>query len=281
LSFLTKLNSPKCLDDAFPSGARARIARRFDKYGKNLPSLRGSSAERRTAPRLGPRDAFRLGLSALLLGCALAAGVAFADAEKSEATEPFAYSGDWYVLIHYRESGLDAPVATQWDDQIWRFSRVGDRLRWTIFPDPEFRDSTGREERAPGGEWARSSGAWRPSAAQTAEIEKGLAWSDRDEWVKRLVPSREGGWTSASRRPSASVSQLAYHELWRIEENDQGPTFSRVAALGSGRAKTLEAGTRFIARGVAPGGEKISGEYLREGEREGVFEMLRMSGPGR
>lgn len=247
-----------------------------------MPSVRGRLSCLGGPPRLRPRQASPRGLPPLLLACLLlAAGVAVADAEELGGTQTFAYSGDWYVLIHYRELGPEAPAATQWDDQIWRFSRAGDRLRWTIFPHPEFRDPSGREERAPGGERARTPGAWRPSAGQTAEIEKGLAWSARDEWVKRLGPSREGGWTSASRRPSASVSQLAYHELWRIEESAQGPIFSRLAVLGSGRAETLEAGTRLIAQAVAPEGNKISGQYLREGEREGVFEMLRMPGPGR
>jgi len=214
----------------------------------------------------------------MLLTCLLLAGTGGAQAESAPESPTVAYPGDWYVLIHYRELGPDAPTGMQWDDQVWRFSLAGDRLRWAIFPHPDFRDTRGREERAPGGEQARSLGAWRPNAGQSAEIEEGLACSPRDEVVKRLRRATGGGWVSASRRPSASVSQVAYHELWQIEEGAEGPLFSRRAALGSGRTETLQAGTRFVTHSVAEGGSELAGEYLREGEREGNFQMIRMAG---
>lgn len=184
--------------------------------------------------------------------------------------------GDWYVLVHFREVS-DAPAdSMQWDDEVWRIEADGSGLRWLIFPHPEFRDASGRWEVLAGGEEARSLGAWAPSPEQQREIARGLRSSGQDERAKRLRSSPSGGWASAGALRAVSVSQIGYHERWRIQEAPAGPIFIQEAEMGSGRTQLSRGDTRFRTRAVSGGGDELTGDYLREGEGEGVFRMLRM-----
>ena len=187
--------------------------------------------------------------------------------------------GDWYVLVHYAGSTPGASGGLAWDDEVWRIETEGSGMRWTIFPHPEFREASGRWESLEGGAEARSSGAWQPNAAQLAEIAGGLAYAAHEERSKRLGRAPGGGWASRGGLRSASVSQVAYHEAWRITDAPPGPVFARAAAMGSGRTGTLKGGTRFETREVRAKGAELAGRYSRDGEFEGSFRMLRMAEP--
>jgi hypothetical protein len=183
------------------------------------------------------------------------------------------------VLVHFREVSDDPADPMQWDDEVWRIEADGSELRWLVFPHPEFRDASGRWEVLGGGEEARSLGAWTPNPEQQREIAQGLTASGQDERAKRLRSNPSGGWASAGALRAVSVSQIGYHERWRIEEAPAGPIFIREAAIGSGRTGLLRGDTRFRTRAVSRGGGELSGDYLREGEGQGVFRMLRMGDP--
>ena len=198
----------------------------------------------------------------------------------SDAADPGSWLGHWYVLVHYREETEDSPQETQWDDEIWRIEAKGSGLRWTIFPHPEFRDSSGRWQTWPGGEEGRSAGAWDPTPGQLEEIAEGLAHGAQDEQSKRLRSDRDGNWASVGGRRPSSASQIGYSERWRIEAAPPGPIFEREAAMGSGRTLGIQATTRFLTRETLAGGHELRGDYARQGERRGSFRMLRMGGPG-
>jgi len=184
--------------------------------------------------------------------------------------------GDWYVLIHHRDPSALGSQLPVWDDQIWRIEADGPGLRWSIFPHPEFRDGSGRWEKLPGGEEARTLGAWEPNPDQRGEIARGLARSAQDERSKRLDPVGPQRWASRGGLRAASASQIGYHERWSMELRGAGPIFVREATLGSGRTLSSQAATRFLTRTVAGDGKAMRGEYFREGEAQGEFRMLRM-----
>jgi len=211
-----------------------------------------------------------------VLACGVVGTAAAGDPGPGRASDSRVLVGDWYVLIHHRDlSGSDSQLPA-WDDQIWRIEADGPGLRWSIFPHPEFRDGSGRWEKLPGGEEARTLGAWEPSPDQRGEIARGLAHSAQDERSKRLDPVGPKGWASKGGLRAASASQIGYHERWRMELLEAGPSFIREATLGSGRTLSSQAATRFLTRTVAADGDVMSGEYFREGESQGEFRMLRM-----
>ena len=182
------------------------------------------------------------------------------------------------MLVHFREVSDSPADPVRWDDQVWRIEVDGSGLRWLIFPHPEFRDASGRWEVLEGGEEARSHGPWAPNSEQLGEIAGGLTWSGQDERAKRLRSTRAGAWASAGALRAVSASQIGYHERWRIEDAPTGPVFIREASMGSGRTQLSRGDTRFRTRAGSPGGEELTGDYLREGEGQGVFRMLRMGG---
>ncbi len=268
-----KLNSLKCLADAFPGAEGAIGCPRVDNFGKDLPS---SPVPGPPPLAASPARAFRRPLLAALVGLILASLLPDASVGSESGTSGFEYLGGWYVLVHSREADEGASDGPRWDDQVWQFRQRGDRLYWAIFPHPEFRDPAGRRESVPGGEEARSTGAWEPNGEQLKEISRGLEYSPQDEVTKTLKRDGAGRWVSSPRRPSFSASQVGYHERWRIEEGADGPIFTREAFMGSGRTESAESLTLFRAGSVAQAGDEITGEYQRDGEFGGQFRMVRM-----
>ena len=238
-----------------------------DKFGKYLP------------PKRARPGAISAGLVALWLAAMLLVPPA-PRADSEPAGVPTALLGDWYVLIHYRDTEASADAPLQWDDEIWRIEVEGPGLRWSLFPHPEFRDGSGRWATGPGGDEARSLGAWKPNADQRDEIAAGLDYALQDERSKRLKATGKEAWTSPGQSRIASASGVGYHERWRIEPGEQGPRFSRRASMESGRALGMAAGTRFETREVLRQGRERRGEYSREGERQGDFQMFLMGGRG-
>jgi len=238
-----------------------------DKFGKTFPS-----------ERVPPRAVFAGGVALWLVALLLAPLTPRADSEP--AGVPAAPLGDWYVLIHYRDTEASADAPRQWDDEIWRIEVEGAGLRWTLFPHPKFRDGSGRWETLPGGDEARSLGAWKPNGEQRKEIAAGLDYGLQDERSKRLKPAGKEAWASPGQPRIASASGVGYHERWRIEAGEPGLRFSRLASMASGRAVGMEAGTRFEARESLRQGRERRGEYNRDGERQGEFQMFLMGGRG-
>lgn len=236
---------------------------------------------------------------------ALAVGPAAARDDTAPAT-PVRLAGDWYVLVHYREtprevprevprqapreeaerrdpgaarSGTqrgDDPGPVDWDDEIWRLDAQGDRLVWTLHPHVVFRDPSGRFVRLPSGSEARTAGAFLPSAAQRAEIARGLELDAHASRRKTLRGTPSGGYRSAGAMRHASASAIAYGETWAIEGPPARPVFVRHARLASGRTDPAEGRTTFTTRRVLAGGDELRGDYERDGRLVGEFRMIRM-----
>jgi hypothetical protein len=170
----------------------------------------------------------------------------------------------------------DATGPVEWDDEIWRLDVRSDRLVWILHPHVVFRDASGRFVRLPSGSEARTAGAWLPSAAQRAEIARGLELDPHESRRKTLRPTEAGGFRSAGAMRHASASAIAYGETWAIEGPPARPVFVRHARLASGRTDPAEGRTTFTTRRVLAGGDELRGDYERDGRLVGEFRMIRM-----
>jgi hypothetical protein len=184
--------------------------------------------------------------------------------------------GDWYVLIHYTDSGAEEPDQLLWEERVWRFRVEGERLRWSIHPVVGFERERGRFEVLPGGEHARSLGAWTPDEEQRAEIAAGLRVSDERHVEKSLRGSVAAGYRSTRRPGADSASMIDYAERWSIEDDGGLPVFTRDAVMGAARVEAIEGRTRYRAVGRSADGDHLEGRYSRDETLSGVFEMFRM-----
>jgi hypothetical protein len=219
------------------------------------------------APAL--RRIARLALAGALLAVAAAGQPAALDLD-----------GTWHVLVHYRDASSGDPAQLHWEDRLWVFERVGDRLRWTEYPIVIFRERSGRFEPSGGERERRVLGAWEPSQAQLEEIRQGLAVEDRGRRSKSLRPRDGGGFGSRTRAAPASSSVLTYTEDWIVEAVGELPVFRHEDRLASGRTDTMEGVTVWAGERAGEDGALLVGRFTKDATRRGSFRMRR-SGPVR
>jgi hypothetical protein len=183
--------------------------------------------------------------------------------------------GTWHVLVHYKDDNAPHPERERWDDRIWVFDRVGDRLRWREYPIVVFSDESGRFERRSSGQYARILGSWEPNDRQQAQIAAGLEVNPRGMKSKSLRGSDAEGWRSHSRPARASASVISYVEHWSIASVEDRPVFTREDQLGAERTEDLVGITRYTTGSIDPGGGVLRGAFERDGTRHGTFRMTR------
>ena len=184
-------------------------------------------------------------------------------------------AGTWHVLVHYKDDNAPHPERERWDDRIWVFERVGNRLRWREYPIVVFSSDAGRFERRGTGQYARILGSWEPNKAQRAQIAAGLEVNPRGMKSKSLRGSDADGWRSHNRATRASASVITYVEHWSIDGPAVRPVFIREDQLGAERAEDMVGVTRYTTREVAAGGDVLRGVFERDGTRHGTFRMTR------
>ncbi len=188
--------------------------------------------------------------------------------------------GDWYVLVHYQDAVAQDAAQWHWDERVWRFSPEDHGVRWAVHPLVDFRDTRGRFEILPGGERARSLGAWTPAAEQRTEIEEGLRFGAEGSVSKLLRGTPEAGYRSHRRSRSDSASTIDYAERWSIESPAGLPVFTRDVSMGAARVEAAEGRTRYTALERSPDGAHLRGRYVRDDAIVGVFELFRMGPRG-
>jgi hypothetical protein len=187
---------------------------------------------------------------------------------------PDRLAGTWHVLVHYRDDHAHNPNQLRWDDRLWVFERVGERLKWTEYPLVIFQDDSGRFEQLGSSKASRVVAGWEPNPAQLAEIAAGLSYNTRGAKSKTLRFTH-GAWRSASRPTAASASIVSYTESWNIEGTSELPEFRREDTLGGERTETLDGVTLYAATERDASGDVWKGTYERDGTRHGVFTMRR------
>jgi len=193
--------------------------------------------------------------------------------------DPFGVTllGAWHVLVHYRDAASSGAERGRWDDRAWVFEREGDRLRWTEYPIVVFDDETGRFEKDGANRASRIPHRWQPDEAQLADIENGLAVNQRGMSAATLRRSA-GSWVSAPKQAASSASMIRYVESWRVDPAAEGPIFKREDSLQSERAEDLTGVTIYTTRAVADDGNRLRGDFERDGTQRGTFTMTRAAG---
>ncbi len=189
--------------------------------------------------------------------------------------------GTWYVLIHYRDSTTANPDADRWEDKVWKIEQKGSRLQWTEFPIVVFNDGSGRFGRVGRNARARLLVAWEPNARQMEEIRQGLQVNSRGSKTKSLRGSPKRGYASSSAARSTSALTVSYQETWSIDDPTGLPVFTRDDALGTDVAlatnsDALVSGrTRYQTLEVSADGNRLTGVYSRDENKQGTFEIIR------
>jgi hypothetical protein len=184
-------------------------------------------------------------------------------------------SGNWYVLVHYKDEVSGKPDAMRWEDRIWIFQKSGESLEWKEYPIVVFDDDEGRFERTKG-RYSRVVAAWEPSPGQQANIQAGLHINTRGSKTKTLTGSDAAGWKSVPAPQAQAANVVTYSETWAVKDAASKPVFLRNESLGSGVLEALEGGTIYKTESVSDG--ELRGTFERDGNRKGTFRMVK-TGP--
>ena len=210
------------------------------------------------------------------IGLRLAVSIALlAVCANTASAEPLDIEGTWYVLIHYQDPKTANPDVTRWKDLVWVFERKGTRLEWIEYPTVFFEDASGRFERLGNNPRTRVLGPWEPNPAQRSAIDRGPMINQRGKKRKTLNGSDEGGWKSSGRMPQSGGMVMGYHELLTIEGLVELPRFERKDFVGYALAASEGGGTAYRVVRIQRQGNRLIGDYERDGHQKGTFRMWR------
>lgn len=209
-----------------------------------------------------------IGFAIALCCCLLLPPTLAAETESNELL------GTWYVVVHYEDKSVaNAEDAHRWEDKVWVFEPRGTRLVWTEYSELSFKDDAGRYQLLSSGRAIKSTGSWKPTAAQRAEIKNGLAANPQWVKAKTLRGDVKSGYRSTGRQNLESASVIGFSETWEILDPGAMTAFRRRDSMTSGRSVALEGATSYIT--TAREGGTLNGVFTRDDVQKGTFVMRR------
>ena len=178
-------------------------------------------------------------------------------------------SGEWYVLIHYKDDRSQDKSITKFKDFAWSIQQTPGRLIWEAYPYVLFSDELelirrhAMLEHLP---WEPDEGVWK-------RIREKIDVSSRAMTKKRLRGSVQEGFRSKPLR-AAGMGTLTFSRDWDVTFSESQIRIQVVDSLSGtqGLAGMEEATVFEIRERVAP--DQLRGQW-REGSRQGSFRMVR------
>lgn len=207
---------------------------------------------------------------ALCLALVAPAPGARADEPADEDLSAVDLSGEWYVLVHYRDARSEDESIVKFKDFAWSIRQDEGSLTLAEFPYVTFGEELERVRRRA----MREHLAWEPDADLWRRIRESIAVSARAASTARLRGSVAEGYASPPPSGPGSIHTLSFSRLWRVSF---GPARIRLAVTdslsGSASLESLEGSTRYdVVERVAA--DELRGVY-EESTRRGTFRMVR------
>ena len=192
--------------------------------------------------------------------------------EASEAELDFRkldLSGEWYVLIHYKDQRSEDESITKFKDFAWSIRQTPELLDWESYPYVLFSDELELIRRHAMIEHL----PWEPDATVWTQIRETLDVSARAMTKKRLRGSVPEGFKSKPPR-AGGLGTLTFSRDWDASFSEAEIRIQVIDSLSGtqGLAGMEEATVFEIREQVAP--DELGGRW-QEGSRRGTFRMVR------
>jgi hypothetical protein len=212
----------------------------------------------------------------LRLPLALTVAAAFllgAGAENGDDLTRIDLSGDWYVLIHYKDKRSKDKSITKFKDFAWSVKQSEGRIEWKRYPYVLFSEGVEVVRRHAMTEHL----PWEPDELTWQSIKKSVGVSSRAMGKKRLVGSVAEGFKSRSSAGGAGANVMTFSRDWDVTFEPARIQIRIIDSLsgGAGLAGMDETTVFEIDHALAPG--ELRGKW-REGTRNGTFRMVRARG---
>ena len=179
-------------------------------------------------------------------------------------------SGDWYVLIHYKDDQSADKTLTKFKDFGWTIKQTEKRIDWEHFPYVFFGESVEEIRRHAMTEHL----PWEPDEYTLGKLEKQINVSARAAKKKKLKGTREDGFKSKPASSGGGLRTLTFSEDWEVAFSKTHVRIQIVDSLsGGGGLAGMDEATLYVIR-ESVGERELRGTW-REGTKHGSFRMLR------
>ncbi len=214
------------------------------------------------------REVFRCALRTLLVA-PLLLGAAGDDAPTESPLSGVDLSGDWYVLIHYKDDDSVDKSIRKFKDIAWSIQQTENTMTWEEYPYVVFPDGVEFYRRAA----MQNHEPWEPHETQWKRIREAVEVSSRAMKRKRLTGSRREGFSSLPPITTGGFNTMTYTTTWKVAFDPERIGIVVTDSLGGSTFEGMEGSTRYaITERV--GSDELRGRYDRD-TLHGTFRMVR------
>jgi hypothetical protein len=203
----------------------------------------------------------------LLVACALLAGPASVDAADLSKLD---LTGEWYVLLHYKDARSEDKSITKFKDFAWAIRQSEGGLEIDEYPYVIFDEGTEEIRKAS----MRGHKPWQPEGLVLDALREHVDVSTRAMRQKQLAGSTASGMKS-SEPAAAGGTTMNFTRSWDIAWAPASVTIKIVDSLSGGSAMLgeMEEASVFVIK-EQPSAEELRGTWS-EGEKSGSLRMIR------
>lgn len=179
-------------------------------------------------------------------------------------------SGDWYLLVHYKDDRSEDKSITKFEDFAWSVEQEEEKISWSFYPYVMFNEDLELVRR----EAMRRHLPWEPSEALWDRIRSGIRVGSRASTHKTLRGSRAEGYESAPPMPMGAANMMTYTVNWTVIFEPAKATILITDSLsgGVGLEGREDSKVYEITERVSP--TELRGTYAEPNKR-GTFRMVK------
>ncbi|HTO07752.1 MAG TPA: hypothetical protein VMR86_11935 [Myxococcota bacterium] len=206
------------------------------------------------------------------IGLALIAALSFAVAPRARAEDlsKLDLSGDWYVLLHYKDASSEDKSITNFKDFGWSIQQDANGLQVEEFPYVMFDEGTEEIRRAA----MRGHTPWQPEGTVLSVLKDHMDVSSRASRKKSLSGDMASGMKSGASGPG-KAGTMNFSRDWQITWAPASLKIVVTDSLGGGNAmlgEMAEASVYDLQARPAP--DELTGTW-KEGDKSGTVRMIR------
>lgn len=204
----------------------------------------------------------------VLTGCALLAAPRLARAEDLSNLD---LSGDWYVLIHYKDASSEDKSITKFKDFAWSIRQQPEALEIDEYPYVLFDEGTEEIRRAD----MTGHKPWQPEGLVLDALQQHVDVSTRAMRSKKLEGSTKAGMKSVAPAGSSGGATMNFARNWDMTWSPAVVRISIVDSLSGGSAILggMEEASVFEIK-ERPSPDELRGTWS-EDDRSGSLRMIR------
>jgi hypothetical protein len=206
---------------------------------------------------------FVLACALLAIGWRVAADTEVADLSKVDL------SGNWYVLIHYKDDDSVDKSITKFKDLVWTIEQRSDSMSFEEYPYVIFSENQ---------ELLRRHSMiqhlpWEPDDSTWERIREEIGVSARAMKKKKLSGSGADGYSSSAGPKTGGFTTMTFETTWRVRFAPEKIRVEIVDVLGGAGLEGMEGATVYEVR-ERRGADELRGRFDRD-TLHGTFRMVR------